>query len=89
MFNWFKESTDDKYLRALSEAEGEWKISKELHMTSVELHTENETFSFVKEDYFITKNFYEKIIHEFIRIFSKICYPDQNQRMNKFLAFSL
>lgn len=61
MFNWFKESTDDKYLRALSEADGDWNITKDLHITRVEFHTENETFTFVKEDFFITKNFYEYI----------------------------
>ncbi len=61
MFNWFKETTDDKYIRALEEADGEWKISQELRTTYVEFQTANETFVFVKEDWFITKNFYEKI----------------------------
>lgn len=32
-----------------------------MHITTIELHTSNEIFSFVKEDYFIAKNFYEKI----------------------------
>lgn len=61
MFNFFKESTSDKYLRALRDADGEWKILVDLHITSVEFHTSDGVFVFVRENYFITKNFYEKI----------------------------
>lgn len=61
MFWFFKESTEDKYLRALHDADGEWRISSDLYITTVELYTQNWIFSFIKEDYFIIKNFYEKI----------------------------
>lgn len=61
MFWFFKESTEDKYLRALRDADGEWRISSDLYITTVELYTQNWIFSFIKEDYFVVKNFYEKI----------------------------
>lgn len=61
MFDWFKETADDKYVRALRDADGEWEISQEMRTTSVKFTTTNDVFIFVKEDWFLTKNFYEKI----------------------------
>lgn len=87
MFWFFKESPDDKYIRALSEADGEWKISKELHVTKVEFATKNETFVFICEDFFVWKNFYE-IIHENKREISKKFFEKIHKIASEYIAYS-
>lgn len=61
MFWFFKETADDKYLRALRDADGDWQINKDLHITSVIFTTETEKFEFLCEDFWVTKNYFEKI----------------------------
>lgn len=61
MFWFFKETADDKYFRALRDADGDWQINKDLHITSVIFTTDTEKFEFFCEDFWVTKNYFEKI----------------------------
>ncbi|MDO4874021.1 MAG: hypothetical protein Q4A35_02370 [Candidatus Gracilibacteria bacterium] len=70
MFGWFKESTEDKYFNALSQAHGEWTVNETFLMIQVELKTANEIFVFTRESFLWGYAYFEKI-HETKRAISK------------------
>lgn len=90
MFQFFKKSNDEKYLIALMTADGEWKITQDLHKTNVEFFTKNEQFLFVRENYLLTKKYYEitsenkrEISEKFFHKIYKIASEDISRRQTE------